>query len=98
MEVCKAMTNPEPIPLGEYRGFTMELYFEAREYKVRLKGELGYPVTLGTDTFGNITRLDNALEGLPKRLEMNEMELDNLKSSLKLRRSMWKDRSRRRKN
>ena len=56
----------------------MELYFEAREYKVRLKGELGYPVTLGTDTFGNITRLDNALEGLPKRLEMNEMELDNL--------------------
>ena len=40
---------------------------------------IGYPVTLGTDTFGNITRLDNALEGLPKRLEMNEMELDNLK-------------------
>ena len=43
---------PDPIPLGEYRGFTMELYFEAREYKVRLKGELGYPVTLGTDAFG----------------------------------------------
>ena len=79
LEACKAMTNPDPIPLGEYRGFTMELYFEAREYKVRLKGELGYPVTLGTDTFGNITRLDNALEGLPKRLEMNEMELDNTK-------------------
>ena len=79
LEACKAMTNPEPIPLGEYRGFTMELYFEAREYKVRLKGELGYSVTLGTDTFGNITRLDNALEGLPKRLEMNEMELDNIK-------------------
>ena len=79
LEACKAMTNPDPIPLGEYRGFTMELYCEAREYKVRLKGELGYPVTLGTDTFGNITRLDNALEGLPKRLEMNEMELDNLK-------------------
>ena len=79
LEACKAMTNPEPIPLGEYRGFTMDLYFEAREYKVRLKGELGYPVPLGTDTFGNITRLDNALEGLPKRLEMNGMELDNLK-------------------
>ena len=79
LEACKAMTNPDPIHLGEYRGFPMELYFEAREYKVRLKGELGYPVTLGTDTFGNITRLDNALEGLPKRLEMNEMELDNLK-------------------
>ena len=79
LEACKAMTNPDPIPLGEYRGFTMELYFEAREYKVRFKGELGYPVTLGTDTFGNITRLDNVLEGLLKRLEMNEMELDNIK-------------------
>ena len=79
LAACKAMTNPDPIPLGEYRGFTMELYFEAREYKVRLKGELGYPITLGTDIFGNITRLDNALEGLPKRLEMNEMELDNIK-------------------
>lgn len=77
--VTEETFDPEPIPLGEYRGFTMELYFEAREYKVRLKGELGYPVTLGTDTFGNITRLDNTLEGLPKRLEMNEMELDNLK-------------------
>ena len=37
-------------------------------------------MSLGTDTFGNITRLDNALEGLPKRLEMNEQELDNVKT------------------
>ena len=79
LEACQAMTNPEPIPLGEYRGFQMELYFEAREYKVKLKGELGYPVTLGTDTFGNITRFDNALEGLQKRLEFNEQELENTK-------------------
>ena len=79
LEACQAMTNPEPIPLGEYRGFQMELYFEAREYKVKLKGELGYPVTLGTDVFGNITRFDNALEGLQKRLEFNEQELENTK-------------------
>lgn len=39
-----------------------------------------YSVSLGTDTFGNITRLDNALEGLTKRLEMNEQELDNVKT------------------
>ncbi len=78
---CQAMTSPDPIPLGEYRGFQMELYFEtfSKEYKVKLKGELGYPVTLGTDTFGNITRFDNALEGLPKRLEINEQELENTK-------------------
>ena len=81
LDACQAMTSPDPIPLGEYRSFQMELYFETftKEYKVKLKGELGYPVTLGTDTFGNITRFDNALEGLPKRLEINEQELENTK-------------------
>ena len=55
-----------------------------KEYKVKLKGELGYSVSLGTDTFGNITRLDNALEGLPKRLEINEQELDNVKKQFEI--------------
>ena len=80
LKACKAMSSPDPIPLGEYRGFQTELSFDTfyKEYKVKLKGELGYSVSLGTDNIGNITRLDNAFEGLPKRLEMNEQELDNL--------------------
>ena len=82
LDACQAMTSPNPVPLGEYRGFQTELSFDtfAKEYKVKLKGELGYSVSLGTDTFGNITRLDNALEGLPKRLEINEQELENVKT------------------
>lgn len=81
LDACQAMTSPDPISLGEYRGFQMELYFEqfAKEYRVTLKGKLGYPVPLGTDTFGNITRFDNSLEGLTKRLKINEQELDNTK-------------------
>ena len=81
LEACKAMPNPDPIPLGEYRGFQTELSFDtfSKEYKVKLRGELGHPVVLGTDTYGNITRLDNTLDGLPKRLEMNEQELENTK-------------------
>ena len=81
LDACQAMTSPDPVPLGEYRGFQTELSFDTfeKEYKVKLKGELGYAVSLGTDTFGNITRLDNALEGLPKRLEINEQELENVK-------------------
>lgn len=79
LNACQDMTSPEAVPLGEYRGFQMELSFDtlAQEYKVKLKGKLGYSVSLGTDTFGNITRLDNALEGLPKRLEINEQTLEN---------------------
>ena len=81
LDACQAMTSPDPVPLGEYRGFQTELSFDtfSKEYVIKLKGELGYFVSLGTDTFGNITRLDNALEGLPKRLETNEQELDNVK-------------------
>ena len=81
LAACQAMTSPDPVPLGEYRGFQTELSFDtfSKEYKVKLKGELGYSVSLGTDTYGNITRLDNALEGLPKRLQMNEQELENIK-------------------
>ena len=82
LDACQAMTSPDPVPLGEYRGFQTELSFDTfeKEYKVKIKGELGYSVSLGTDTFGNITRLDNALEGLVKRLEMNEQELENVKT------------------
>ncbi len=84
LSACQAMTSPDAVPLGEYRGFPMELFFDSfnREYKVSIKGELSYTITLGTDTFGNITRLDNALEGLSKRLETAVQELDNTKKQL----------------
>jgi len=63
--------------ISEVSNSASSMYVLPADKKATVK--LGYPVTLGTDTFGNITRLDNALEGLPKRLEMNEMELDNIK-------------------
>lgn len=81
LDACQAMTSPDLVPLGEYRGFQTELSFDtfSKEYVIKLKGELGYFVSLGMDTFGNITRLDNALEGLAKRLETNEQELENVR-------------------
>lgn len=81
IDACQQMNSPDPIPLGSYRGFQMELSFDTveRTYKVALKGKLRYNVTLGSDLYGNITRLDNALEGLEKRLDTAVAELENTK-------------------
>lgn len=40
IEACKAKTTSEPTPLGEYRGFKMELEFDTfeRAYAVNSKG------------------------------------------------------------
>lgn len=70
------------MPLGSYRGFKMELAFDSfqKEYQVLLKGEMTHRVPIGTSAAGNIQRLDNALAGIPARLEKAEQQLDNLRS------------------
>lgn len=82
--LCKSMTNPDPIHIGEYRGFDMELFFDSfsREYKITLKHELRHTVTLGTDIFGNIQRLDNAMNSFQEKLTACEAQLENTKVQL----------------
>jgi chromosome segregation ATPase len=71
------MTSPDAVPLGEYRGFPMELRFDSfnKEYVVQLKGQLSHTVSLGTDLHGNITRLDNVLDGMAEKLEVCKEQL-----------------------
>ena len=82
LAICKANQSLEPVPLGSYRGFKMELAFDSfqKEYQVLLKGEMTHRVPIGTSAAGNIQRLDNALAGIPARLEKAEQQLDNLRS------------------
>ena len=84
LAACKAMTSPDAVPLGQYRGFAMELSFDSfsREFKVTLKGALRHPVSLGTDVFGNIQRLDNALAVLPEQFTACGEQLENTKTQL----------------
>ena len=82
LAICKTNQSLEPVPLGSYRGFKMELTFDSfqKEYQVLLKGEMTHRVPIGTSAAGNIQRLDNALAGIPARLEKAEQQLDNLRS------------------
>ncbi len=84
LAACKAMTSPEPVPLGRYRGFDMELSFDSfgRIYRIALKGSLSYSTDLGTDIFGNIQRLDNVLGSMGERLTACKQELENTKAQL----------------
>ena len=84
LAICKSMTNTDPIPLGSYRGFEMELFFDSfsREYKITLKNELRHTTALGTDIFGNIQRLDNLIASFPEKQTSCENQLENEKAQL----------------
>ena len=79
INTCKSMNSPDAIPLGEYRGFQMELYFDTvqRNYVVKLKGETSRDVPLGDDSHGNIVRIDNGIERFEEALADTENSLEN---------------------
>ena len=84
IDVCTRMTGPDAVLLGQYRGFSMVLAYDGRsnEYRITLKGTLSHTVTLGADVFGNITRLDNALENLAGSLQAEQNSLEETKTQL----------------
>ena len=84
IDVCTRMTGSDAVLLGQYRGFSMVLAYDGRsnEYRITLKGTLSHTVTLGADVFGNITRLDNALENLAGSLQAEQNSLEETKTQL----------------
>ena len=84
LAACQAMTSPGSVPLGQYRGFAMDLSFESmfQQFKVTVKGALCYTITLGTDVFGNILRLDNLLESMEERINTCREQLENTRMQL----------------
>ena len=84
IEACTKMTSPDPVPLGKYRGFDLELSFESFEkvYQVKIKGDTSRTISLGTDAIGNITRIDNAIEKITERLELQKQELEGVENQL----------------
>lgn len=79
INACKLMRSPEPIVLGKYRGFNMNLLFDTinRNYVLRLKGIVSRDVELGSDASGNILRIDNSIERLEKELISTKNNLEN---------------------
>ena len=74
------MPNADMLLLGTYRGFELNIRFDSfkNEHQAVLRAELSYPVSLGDDARGNITRLDNAIDNFADRIADAENALQNL--------------------
>ena len=84
LEAFKDAKGMEPVPIGSYRGFAMSLTVEdfGRDFILTLKGKMNHRVTLGKDARGNLTRIDNALNAMPDRLQNVQNTLDALTAQM----------------
>ncbi len=85
VEMCKEMkTVNAPTVIGEYAGFQMAVSFDSLNHKfvMNLKGELSHNLEIGSDPLGNITRINNALEAMPRQLEESKTKLETVEHQL----------------
>lgn len=84
IECCKNLNSMEEREIGEYRGFRMNLSFNSfsKNFEITLKNKYSYMVRLGSDIYGNITRINNCLENIEKDIPNECDELDNIKHQL----------------
>ena len=78
LEACRL--SPHDMELGEYRGMKMTVDYDSyrQEVKLILRGEMSHTVTMGTDVYGNLTRIENALANMPQKLEKTEERIAEL--------------------
>lgn len=76
---CKSIQDSTKQNIGEYRGFKMLASYDSfyQMHTIFLMKNLAHKVELGSDVFGNITRLDNVINGLSKKLEIEKNLLEN---------------------
>ena len=75
---CQELKSQEEIMVGNYRGFEMSLRYDSfhNVHILTLKNHLSHPVELGDDVYGNITRIDNVIDSIPKKLEIEKTLYD----------------------
>ena len=81
VEECRKMRSPNPVEIGEFCGFKIEISFNSfsREFIVDLKSNLSHPTLLAESNSGNVIRIENLLSNLETKLEGKKTELENVK-------------------
>jgi N12 class adenine-specific DNA methylase len=81
LEACKGIKGREAeSPIGEYMGFKLAIQFSSlsKQFSLLMRGNMTYSVDLGADAFGNISRVNHALDKLSERLEGQKAVLETL--------------------
>lgn len=85
IDICTTMTGSGTAEMiGEYRGFFLSITYDGakNEYQMHLKGTLSHTAVLGADVFGNITRIDNVIDGITGKLEKVRSELTDAQTQM----------------
>ena len=79
LEACKGAQDKD-VELGTYRTLRMALSFDpfGNRMLLTLRGAMSHPVELGTDARGNLIRMENALDAIPRRIDAANNQLQNL--------------------
>lgn len=86
IDICSTMTGSGTAEMiGEYRGFFLSISYDGtkNEYQMHLKGTLSHTAVLGADVFGNITRIDNVIDGIAGKLDKVRSELTDTETQMK---------------
>ena len=69
MQILPTIMDTDPVHIGSFSGFDVEVSLEQfGKHVLTLKGRLEHHVELGADARGNISRIENALTALDKKL------------------------------
>ena len=84
IELCKEAKMADNLQVGSWRGFELSIGFDRFEkaYILTMQGELKHYVTLGTDIYGNLQRMNNLLEKMPEVRDTLQMKLSETKKLL----------------
>ena len=82
LESCKGVDSTDSKEIGEYMGFKLSVALDGfqKQFHLFIRGQMTYKTELGTDTFGNMTRINNVFDALPKFLKEANEKLENLQS------------------
>ena len=80
LEACKKVKGEREVSIGEYRGLSMGILYNpfAGGYFLMLRGEMTHQVELGSSAGGNLTRIENVLASIPRRIQNIEEKQESL--------------------